>query len=103
MIGQEPSIFAGGHEKAEDFLIQWKLYAQLNARHATMRNKYEKVLLFLTYIQGPLVNEWTTAMSNWLENETTAMGVDEYDDWLWHEVALSFTQQFTDTMEAERT
>ena len=36
MIGQEPSIFAGDREKAEDFLIQWKLYAQLNARHATM-------------------------------------------------------------------
>ena len=73
MIGQEPSIFAGDCKKAEDFL----LYTQLNARHATMRNKYEKVLFFLTYIQGPLVNEWTTAMSNWLENETTAMGVDE--------------------------
>ena len=90
MIGREPSIFAGDHEKAEDFLIQWKLYAQLNARHVTMRNKYEKALLFLTYIQGPLVNEWMTAMSNWLENETTAMGVDEYDNWLWREVALSF-------------
>ena len=36
MIRQEPSIFAGDREKAEDFLIQWKLYAQLNARHATM-------------------------------------------------------------------
>ena len=40
-------------------------------------------------------------MSNWLENETTVMGVDEYDNWLWCEVALLFAQQFTDTMEAE--
>lgn len=67
----------------------------------TMQNQYEKSLFFLTYIQVPLVNKWTTHMSNWLENEVTAMGVDGYDDWLWWEVALSFVWQFTDTMEAE--
>lgn len=90
MQEREPTIFAGDHEKAEDFLIQWKLYAQLNKRHKTMQNQYEKSLFFLTYIQVPLVNKWTTHMSNWLKNEVTAMGVDGYDDWLWWEVALSF-------------
>jgi hypothetical protein len=42
---------------------------------------------------------WT--MSNWLEHETTIMGVDQHDCWLWTEVRGSFLQ-FRDTMEAEQ-
>jgi hypothetical protein len=95
-------VFAGDREQAENFLAQWNLYSRVNRHNPVMTNIYQKCLIFLTYIQGPLVNEWITEMSNWLERETTVMGVAENNLWLWQEVRSSFLRQFTDTMEEER-
>jgi hypothetical protein len=34
-----------------------------------MRNAYQQAMLFLTYIQGPLVNEWVKGVNAWLRGQ----------------------------------
>jgi hypothetical protein len=34
-----------------------ELYEGVNINNTLMRNAYQRAMLFLTYIQGPLVNE----------------------------------------------
>jgi hypothetical protein len=94
-------VFTGDRVQAKNFLAQWNLFARVNRHNSVMTNVYQRCLIFLTYIQGPLVNEWITEMSNWLKHETTIMGVAENNNWLWQEVHSSFLRQFMDTMEEE--
>ena len=57
-IGKELQIFTGDCTKAEEFLTQWNLFVGINLNNAAMQNPYQRCLLFLTYLQGPHVNEW---------------------------------------------
>ena len=57
-IGKEPQIFMGDHTKAEEFLTQWNLFVGINLHNMAMQNPYQCCLLFLTYLQGPHINEW---------------------------------------------
>jgi hypothetical protein len=66
-----------------------------------MRNKYQKAMLFLTYIQGNAVNAWVMSASRWLTNEIIN-GVDQYDHRLWDNVLEAFRRQFGDVLSKER-
>ena len=46
--------------------MQWGLYEGVNVTNNQMRILYQRTMLFLTYLQGPLVTEWVKAMSAWL-------------------------------------
>ena len=59
-------------------------------------------MLFLTYVQGDLVRVWVVAACQWLVNEVTNFGVDQYDPYLWESIEGAFHQQFADTLEKER-
>ena len=59
-------------------------------------------MLFLTYIQGPDVNEWVKAMSAWLRLQITRQGVPMADEWLWDSVSTSFNRQYADILEQEK-
>ena len=48
-----------------------------------MRIPFQRAMLFLMYLQGPLVNEWVKAMSAWLCNQITHAHVCLEDEWLW--------------------
>ena len=67
-----------------------------------MQNPYQKSMLFLTYIQGPHVNEWVVAQHQWLFQQVSAEGIDPLDLWLWDEVEYVFTRNFANTMEQEK-
>ena len=57
-------------------------------------------MFFLTYIQGPLVNEWVVALSRWL-NCQIQNGVPDTQEDLWTEVARAFMRRFANTLEKE--
>jgi hypothetical protein len=58
-------------------------------------------MLFLTYIQGPLVNEWVKGVNAWLRGQVIRQRWLTTDEQLWDEVQDSFNQQFANVMEQE--
>jgi hypothetical protein len=58
-------------------------------------------MLFLTYIQGPLINEWVKGVNTWLWGQVIRQQWLTTDERLWEEVGDSFNQQFANVMEQE--
>ena len=44
--------------KADEFFTQWNLFVGVNFNNPAMINAFSRAMLFLTYMQGPHVNEW---------------------------------------------
>jgi hypothetical protein len=101
-IGNPPLPFTGDRTKAEDFLTQWGLYCRANRDNAALQNQYQKSMLFLTYIQGKLVQPWVVAVARWLELRVMHHHVNEFNPVLWHNIEGAFCRQFADTMKKEK-
>jgi hypothetical protein len=56
-------------------------------------------MLFLTYIQGPIVNEWVKGVNTWLRGQIINQQWAPTDERLWTEVFDSFNRQFANVME----
>jgi hypothetical protein len=96
-----PLIFKGNRDTAEEFITQWQLYEGVNITNDLMRNAYQRAMLFLTYIQGPLVNEWVKGVNAWLRGQVIRQRWLTMDERLWDKVQDSFNRQFTNVMEQE--
>jgi hypothetical protein len=101
LVGNTPLIFKGERSKAEEFITQWQLYEGVNITNDLMRNAYQRAMLFLTYIQGPIVNEWVKGVNAWLRGQIIHEGWAPTDERLWVEVFDSFNRQFANVMEQE--
>jgi hypothetical protein len=101
LVGNTPLIFKGERSKAEEFITQWQLYEGVNITNDLMRNAYQRAMLFLTYIQGPIVNEWVKGVNAWLRGQIINQRWAPTDERLWIEVFDSFNRQFANVMEQE--
>jgi hypothetical protein len=101
LVGNTPLIFTGDQARAEEFITQWQLYEGVNITNDLMRNAYQQAMLFLTYIQGPIVNEWVKGVNAWLRGQLIHQRWAPTDERLWNEVFDSFNQQFANVMEQE--
>jgi hypothetical protein len=101
LVGNTPLIFKGERSKAEEFIMQWQLYEGVNITNDLMRNAYQRAMLFLTYIQGPIVNEWVKGVNAWLRGQIIHQRWAPTDERLWIEVFDSFNRQFANVMEQE--
>jgi hypothetical protein len=101
LVGNTPLIFKGDRSRAEEFITQWQLYEGVNITNDLMRNAYQRAMLFLTYIQGPVVNEWVKGVNAWLRGQTIHQRWAPTDERLWVEVFDSFNRQFANIMEQE--
>jgi hypothetical protein len=101
LVGNTPLIFKGERSRAEEFITQWQLYEGVNITNDLMRNAYQRAMLFLTYIQGPIVNEWVKGVNAWLRGQIIHEGWAPTDERLWAEVFDSFNRQFANVMEQE--
>jgi hypothetical protein len=101
LVGNTPIIFKGEQSKAEEFITQWQLYEGVNITNDLMRNAYQRAMLFLTYIQGPIVNEWVKGVNAWLRGQIINQRWAPTDERLWNEVFDSFNRQFANVMEQE--
>ena len=88
-VGNAPIIFTRDRSKTEQFLTQLELYWGVNNNNSLMRNTYQRLMLFLTYIQGNVVNKWIVAMSRWL-NHQIAGGIHNDNEELWRAVDDAF-------------
>src|SRR5260370_22239723 len=100
-IGNALVIFTGDRTKTEEFSTQWELYWGVQKNTSIRSNVSRRAMFFLTYIQGPLVNEWVVALSRWL-NRQIQNGVPDTQEDLWTEVARAFMRRFANTLEKER-
>ena len=66
LSGKEPAIFDRDRSKAEAFLLEWTIYRLLNGEQDIMKQAFSRVMLFLTFIKGPDVQEWTGSQVGWL-------------------------------------
>jgi hypothetical protein len=101
LVGNTPLIFRGERNKAEEFITQWQLYEGVNITNDLMRNAYQRAMLFLTYIQGPIINEWVKGVNAWLRGQIIHQRWAPTDKRLWVEVFDSFNRQFANVMEQE--
>jgi hypothetical protein len=56
--GNEPDIFKGLRHESEDFLKEFDLLWEMNTTHTLFTNPYTCVMAALSYIRGPIVNDW---------------------------------------------
>jgi hypothetical protein len=101
LVGNTPLIFKGERSRAEEFITQWQLYEGVNITNDLMRNAYQRAMLFLTYIQRPIVNEWVKGVNAWLRGQIINQRWAPTDERLWIEVFDSFNRQFANVMEQE--
>jgi hypothetical protein len=101
LVGNTPLVFKGERSRAEEFITQWQLYEGVNITNDLMRNAYQRAMLFLTYIQGPIVNEWVKGVNAWLRGQIINQRWAPHDERLWTEVFDSFNRQFANVMEQE--
>ena len=100
MRGIQPAIFDGTCALADDFWAQFRRYKMVNRTHDSMTKAYDRVLTALTYIRGPMVNDWVNTQENNLVTHTDTTKpnhVCEDDEVLWAEFETVFHDAWTDT------
>src|SRR6266404_3475218 len=98
LVGNPPQIFDGERERTQLFLSQWEIYWGLNYQVDIMAQPYSRVLCFLSYIQGPEVQDWVTHELRWLRDQVHSRHVLPNNPWLWAQMMVHFGNAFVDTM-----
>jgi hypothetical protein len=56
-----PTVFTGDRTESDKFLKEFKQWRLLNRDHNEMKQLYNCILMALTYIKGPRVDDWQEA------------------------------------------
>ena len=98
--GTPPTIFTGDRQKADTFWSEFRRYKLNNRNHPAMTLPFDCVLMALSYIRGPLVDDWVDAQETHLTTRTDTTQtphVPETDPVLWTEFATAFKDAWKDT------
>ena len=100
MRGVPPTIFDGMWSKADDFWGQFWRFKLVNRTHEAMKVPFDRVLTALTYMHGPLINDWIdqqekklaaqidTSQRNWVREDNKV---------LWTKFETAFLAAWTNT------
>ena len=72
MRGVPPTIFDGTRSHADDFWGQFRWFKMVNRTHDAMKVPFDHVLTALTYMRGPLINDWVDQQEKKLAARTDA-------------------------------
>jgi hypothetical protein len=61
MQGVPPSVFDGMCSHTDEFWAQFYHYKLVNCTHDSMTKPFNRVLTALTYICGPMINDWVNS------------------------------------------
>jgi hypothetical protein len=81
LCGSPPNTFDGTRDKVDSFLQAFRLYRAINRRHITMREPYNRIMMMLSYMKGPKIDDWVWEKATLLEtavSNTTANPNDEH-------------------------
>src|SRR6266568_3516912 len=62
---------------------------------------YQRSMTFLSYIRGPLVNDWVQEQAQWLITQVMG-GVPQAEENLWATIETRFRQAYTDMAEKQK-
>ncbi len=79
-MGKDPPLFKGERSKADTFMNKVEKYLTLNYDVAGFNSPKKKVVLVLTFMQGPEVEEWTRGMLQWIQQIPDESNTDH----VWH-------------------
>jgi hypothetical protein len=69
--GVAPIIFNGDRSKSDSFWNEFRQYRLLNRKNESISTPFYRVLTALSYIWGPLVEDWVNSQAGLLECEST--------------------------------
>ena len=92
-MGKDPPLFKGERSKADTFMNEVEKYLTLNYNVAGFNSPKKKVVLVLTFMQGPEVEEWTRGMLQWIQQILDKSNTDH----IWCVFQRCFYRRFTDT------
>ena len=98
--GVTPAIFTGDQSCGDNFLNEFQRYKLLNWNNDSMSVPFYRVLTALSYIWGPLVEDWVNSQDTWLEgciDTTKPNHVVDKDEVLWTKFEDSFKAVWKDT------
>ncbi len=99
--GNPPKEFHGDQEESKAFLLNFLLYRGMNPHMEQLAIPYQRSMTFLSYIQGPLVNDWVEEQAQWLVDQVMG-GVPHTEENLWAMIETRFHQAYMDTVEKQK-
>jgi len=99
--GNPPKEFHGDREESKSFLLNFLLYRGMNPHVEQLAIPYQRSMTFLSYIRGPLVDDWVEEQAQWLIDQVTG-GVAHAEENLWATIKTRFCQAYTDMAEKEK-
>ncbi len=87
--GNPPKGFHGDREESKSFLLNFLLYQGMNPHVEQLAIPFQQSMTFLSYIRGPLVNDWVKEQALWLMNQVTG-GVPHTEENLWTTIETRF-------------
>jgi Retrotransposon gag protein len=98
--GSPPQIFDGSRNKSDVFIQEFSLYQMINRNHDTMRVPYNRILMCLSYMKGPRINDWVMARATEFAEIMDAGGNPD-DEVHWDNFKRMFLSAYTDTTKKE--
>jgi len=92
-MGKDPPLFKGERSKADTFMNEVEKYLTLNDDVAGFKSPKKKVVLVLTFMQGPEVEEWTRGMLQWIQQIADESNTED----VWHVFQRRFYRRFTNS------
>ena len=97
--GEPPEVFDGDWTKSKTYKQQFCVYRYMNPNNEIMATPYYCIMQHLSWIRGPLVDDWKDDQIQDLVDKTTqaenpvARGSED----LWTDYMTAFDDAFTDT------
>jgi hypothetical protein len=104
MKGITPVIFNGDRSKSDAFWNEFRRYRLLNRKNESISVPFYRVLTILSYIRGPIVEDWVNSQAGLLEHRvdtTQTPHVAETDEILWDEFETAFQSAWKDTAKTQ--
>ena len=95
LSGQQPTIFEGDRHKSEAFMQEWNIYRGINQFTPQMTNLFSRTLMFLSFIKGDKVQEWTQEQLCWAVDYVAQAVSNNNHEYLWTTVSNTFFRAFT--------
>ena len=95
LSGQQPTLFDGDRKKSEAFMQEWTIYRGINRFTPQMTNPFSRVLMFLSFIKGDKVHEWTQAQLRWAVDYVAQAPGNDNHEYVWDTIADAFFRAFT--------
>jgi hypothetical protein len=102
--GTAPAVFTGDRSQSKAFWNKFCHYCPLNQNNNSISIPFFRVPTALSYIKGPLVEDWVNTCNEELEKHTdpTKLGsVCKNNEVLWSEFKALFKAAWTDTTKVQ--